>query len=84
MQSLHKLKCIIQFSRKNKRTQSVVLLLPKTKLNLLEFLISKVLNNSYISHDEFISVNKVLRENNATRKQIKNPKTSAKYTIKYG
>ena len=34
----------------------------KDKLNTIEVLISKVLMDSYITHDEFVSVNNVLRE----------------------
>ena len=34
----------------------------ETKLNTVEILISKTLIDSYISHDEFFSVNSVLRE----------------------
>ena len=39
-----------------------IVLLAKTKLDSNEVLISKALINSYISHDEFVSVNNVLRE----------------------
>ena len=38
------------------------MLLGKGKLNTIEVLISKALIDSYISHDEFVSVNNVLRE----------------------
>ena len=38
------------------------MLLGKVKLNTIEVLISKALIDSYISHDEFVSVNNVLRE----------------------
>ena len=38
------------------------MLLGKDKLNTIEILISKALIDSYISHDEFVSVNNVLRE----------------------
>ena len=38
------------------------MLLGKNKLNAIEVLISKALTDSYISHDEFVSVNNVLRE----------------------
>ena len=31
-------------------------------LSIIEFLISKSLSDSYLSHDEFVSVNNVLRE----------------------
>ena len=37
-------------------------MLAKTKLNYEEFLISKVLIDWDISHDEFFSMNNVLRE----------------------
>ena len=39
------------------------MLFGKDKLNTIEALISKFLIDSYISHDEFVSVNNVLREN---------------------
>ena len=38
------------------------MLLGKGNLNTIEVLISKALIDSYISHDEFVSVNNVLRE----------------------
>ena len=37
----------------------------------------------YISHDEFFSVNNVLREYNEMKEEIKNPETSFEYTA-YG
>ena len=37
--------------------------------------------DSYISHDEFISGDNLLREYNKINKEIKNPKTSMEYTI---
>ena len=36
---------------------------------------------SHISHEVFISVNNVSREYNEMKKEIKNPETSAEYTI---
>ena len=39
-------------------------LLVKTKLNTIEVLVSKALIDSYINHDEFVSINNVLREYN--------------------
>ena len=38
-----------------------IVLLEKDKLNTIEVLISKTLIDTYISHDEFVSVNNVLR-----------------------
>ena len=49
------------------------MLLAKTKLDTIEVLISKALNNSYISHDEFVSVNNVLREYNEMKEETKKP-----------
>ena len=40
-----------------------MVLLGKDKLNTIEVLISKALIDSYISHDDFVSANNVLREN---------------------
>ena len=56
-------------------------MLGKDKLNSIEFLISKALIDSYISHDKFVSVNSLLREYNRIEEEIKNPETSVKYTI---
>ena len=41
------------------------------QFNNIEVLISKSLINSYISHDEFVSVNNVLKEYNEMREEIK-------------
>ena len=56
-------------------------MLGKDKLNAIEILISKVLIDSYLSHDEFVSVNNVLREYNEMKKEMKNPENSVEYTI---
>ena len=49
------------------------MLLEKDKLNTIEFLISKALIDSYVIHDEFVSVNNILRK--------KTPEASVEYTI---
>ena len=54
------------------------MLLGKDKLNAVEVLISKALIDSYIIHDEFVSVNKLLREQNEIKEEIK---TSMEYAI---
>ena len=43
------------------------MLLAKTKVDTIKALISKALTDSYISHDEFVSVNNVLREYNVMK-----------------
>ena len=45
--------------------------LGKDKLNIIEVMISKALIESYISHDEFLSVNDVLREYNEMKEESK-------------
>ena len=50
-------------------------------LNTIEDLISKALIDSYISHDEIVSVNNVLREHNEIKEEIKNLQISVKYAI---
>ena len=50
------------------------MLLVKTNLNTTEVLISKALINSYVNHDEFVSVNNVLREYNKMKEEVKDPK----------
>ena len=42
------------------------------KLNTMEVLISKSLIDTCISHDEFVSVNNVLRKYNEMKEEIKN------------
>ena len=53
------------------------------KLYTIEVLISKSLIGTYISHDEFVSINNVLREYNETKEEMKNPENSVEYTNKY-
>ena len=52
--------------------------LGKAKLDTIEVLIFKALIGSYISHDQFVSVNNGLREYHEMKEEIKNPKTSVK------
>ena len=49
-------------------------MLAKSQLNRMEVLISKALIDSNISHDEFVSINDVLKEYEM-KKEIKNLKT---------
>ena len=51
-------------------------MLGKSKLNSIEIQISEALIDSYISHDEFVSVNNVLREHNKMKEETENPETS--------
>ena len=51
---------------KKKKKHDKIVLIGKAKLNTIEVLVSKALINSYISHDKFVSVKNVLRENPET------------------
>ena len=57
-------------NKKNRKHDEIVLL-GKIKLDAIEVLSSKALIDSYISHDEFLSVNNVLREFNEMKEGIK-------------
>ena len=48
-----------------------------SKLNIIEGLFSQALIDSYINHDEFVSINNVFRE----YYEIKTPETSVKQTM---
>ena len=51
------------------------------KPNTIKVLISKGLIYLYNNHDEFASVNNMLREYNEMNKEIKNPENAVEYTI---
>ena len=46
-------------------------MLAKTKLNSIDVLISKASTDSYISYDEFVLVNNMLKEYDDTKKKLK-------------
>ena len=60
---------------KNKNKHNKTVLLAKPKLNSMEVLISKALIDSFISHDEFVLINNVLKECNEIKEEINNLKT---------
>ena len=67
--------------KRKKKEHHEIVLLEKYNLNIIEALISKSLINLDISHDEFVSVNHVLRDYNEMNKEIKSPDTSVTYVI---
>ena len=67
--------------KKKKKNLDKIVFLGKDKLNTIEVLISEALINSYISHDEFVSIINVLREYYEMKEEIKNPETSVEYII---
>ena len=67
--AIKKCKSII---KKKKKKHDEIVLLAQSKLNRIEFLISKALIDSNISHDEFIFKNYVLTEYDKIKEEIKN------------
>ena len=67
--------------KKKKKKDDKIVLLGKDNLNTIEVLISKALIDSYIRHDEFVSVNNLLREYYEMKEETKNPETSVEYII---
>ena len=58
---------------KNKKKKcGKIVLLAKTNLNTIEVLISKASIDSNISHDEFFTVNNVLKDYDDMKEEIKN------------
>ena len=58
--------------KKKMKKRDKMVLFEKSKLNNIEVLISKALTDSNISHDEFISINNVLKESYDMKKEIEN------------
>ena len=67
--------------KKKKKKHDKIVLLEKDQLNTIDALISKSLIDLYISHDEFVSVNNLLREYNEMKSEIEKPETSLECTI---
>ena len=74
---MKKRKSIIKKKKKHHKTS----LLAKTKVDTIDFLISKALLDSYINHDEFVSVSNVLKKFNEMKKEIKNPKNTVEHIL---
>ena len=55
----------------NKKKHDKIVLLAKSKLNRKEVLISQVLINSVITHDEFVLINNLRKECNYVEEEIK-------------
>ena len=61
-----------------KKKHGKIVMLARTKINMVEVLISNTLNNtSYISHDEFVLINGALKEHDGVKEENKNLKTSS-------
>ena len=58
-------------SKKKRKKHNKMLFLAKSKLNSIEVLISKALNDSNIKHDGFVLINYVLKELYDMKEEIK-------------
>ena len=56
------IKKYVSIIKKKKKKHHKIVLVEKTKWGIIEVLISKVLIDFYISHDEIVSVNNVISE----------------------
>ena len=56
-------------------------LFAKTKLNTTKIFISKPLIDSYIDHEEFLSVDNLSRKYNEMKEEIKNLENAVQYTV---
>ena len=57
------------------------MLLAKTMYNTIGILISETLIDPFIDHDEFISVNNMLKEYSGIKEEVKIPKNTGKWNI---
>ena len=60
---------------RKKKKQDKIVLLVKSKLNSIEFLISKTLIDSNINHNIFVLISNVLKKYDNIKEEIKNLKT---------
>ena len=61
--------------KNKKKKHDKIVLLERSKLNMIEVLVSKVLIDSNISHDEFILINNGLKGYGEMKEEMKNLKT---------
>ena len=58
--------------KKKKKKHNKIVLMGKDQLNTIEVLICKIFIHSHISHEEFVSVNNILKEYYKIKKERKN------------
>ena len=77
---IKKCKSIIRKKKKKKKHDRIVLL-GRPKLDTFEILLLKALIDSFIRHDEFVSVDSMLREYNEMEEEMKSSEVSTEYII---
>ena len=71
----------VSIIKKKRKKRDKIVFLTETKLNTIEFLISKALMDSYINHDKFFSLNNMLRGYKKIKEEFKNPENALEYSI---
>lgn len=72
MRSPQELKKYQSNIKKNKKTNDKLVLIRKAKLDNINALISKPLMDQYISHENFVLVNNMLRKYSEMKEETKN------------
>ena len=67
--------------KKKKKKNDKIVLSAKSKLISIEVLISKALIDLFVSHDEFVLINNLLKEYNEMKKEMKNLKTQSSFRL---
>ena len=67
--------------KKKKKKNDKIVLSAKSKLISIEDLISKALIDLFVSHDEFVLINNLLKEYNEMKKEMKNLKTQSSFRL---
>ena len=67
--AIKKYKSII---KKKRKKHDKIVLLPKSKLNSIEVLISKALIDSNINHEKFVLINNVVKDFYGMKEEMKN------------
>ena len=76
-----RIKNYVSIIKKKRKTRGKIVFLTETKLNTIEFPISKALIDSYINHDKFFYLNNMLRGYNEIKEEFKNPENALEYSI---
>ena len=76
-----RIKNYVSIIKKKRKARGKIVFLTETKLNTIEFPISKALMDSYINHDKFFYLNNMLRGYNEIKDEFKNPENALEYSI---
>ena len=81
MKSLQEVKRHNLFIKKKRKKHGKIVLTAKIKLSTVKFFIFEALINLFVNHDEFVSINNVVRVYNEIKEDIQNPENTVQYTL---